>query len=67
MLIGLALGLPPALWDAPPKRTSSRPSGTIDVLIFNHSGFDEAPAKLAALRKASHGPNPFVLKVMAVK
>ncbi len=33
----------------------------IDVLISNHSGFDEAPAKLAALRNASHGPNPFVL------
>lgn len=33
----------------------------IDVLISNHSGFDEAPAKLDRLRKAPHGPNPFVL------
>lgn len=33
----------------------------IDVLISNHSGFDQAPAKLAALRKAPRGPNPFVL------
>ena len=31
------------------------------MLISNHSGFDEAPAKLAALRQAPRGPNPFVL------
>ncbi len=39
----------------------------IDVLISNHSGFDEAPAKLAALRKAPNGPNPFVLGVPTVQ
>lgn len=33
----------------------------IDVLISNHSGFDEAPAKLDALRKTPRGPNPFIL------
>ena len=33
----------------------------IDVLISNHSGIDQAPAKLDALRKAPRGPNPFVL------
>ncbi len=30
----------------------------IDVLISNHSGFDEAPAKLAKLRAAPGGPIP---------
>jgi metallo-beta-lactamase class B len=39
----------------------------IDVLISNHSGFDEAPAKLAALRKAPRGANPFVLGERAVE
>jgi metallo-beta-lactamase class B len=39
----------------------------IDVLISNHSGFDEAPAKLDALRKAPRGPNPFVLGVPTVE
>jgi metallo-beta-lactamase class B len=33
----------------------------IDMLISNNSGFDQAAAKLAALRKASRGPNSFVL------
>jgi hypothetical protein len=32
-----------------------------------HPGFDEAPAKLAALRKAPRGPNPFVLGERAVE
>ena len=40
----------------------------IDVLISNHSGFDEAPAKLDALRKAPRSPtNPFVLGVPTVE
>ena len=39
----------------------------IDVLISNHSGFDEAPAKLDKLRQAPGGPNPFVLGVPAVE
>jgi metallo-beta-lactamase class B len=39
----------------------------IDVLISNHSGFDEAPAKLAKLREAPGGPNPFILGVPAVE
>lgn len=39
----------------------------IDVLISNHSGFDEAPAKLDRLRKAPRGANPFVLGVPAVE
>lgn len=39
----------------------------IDVMISNHSGFDEAPAKLAALRRAPHGPNPFILGAPTVE
>jgi metallo-beta-lactamase class B len=39
----------------------------IDVLISNHSGFDEAPAKLETLRKTPRGPNPFVLGVPTVE
>jgi metallo-beta-lactamase class B len=39
----------------------------IDVLISNHSGFDEAPAKLDTLRRAPRGPNPFVLGVPTVE
>jgi metallo-beta-lactamase class B len=39
----------------------------IDVLISNHSGFDEAPAKLDRLRKAPRGPNPFVLGTPTVE
>jgi metallo-beta-lactamase class B len=39
----------------------------IDVLISNHSAFDEAPAKLAALSKAPSGPNPFVLGAPSVE
>jgi metallo-beta-lactamase class B len=39
----------------------------IDVLISNHSSFDEAPAKLAVLRTAPRGPNPFVLGEPAVE
>jgi metallo-beta-lactamase class B len=39
----------------------------IDVMISNHSGFDEAPAKLAALRRAPRGPNPFILGTPTVE
>lgn len=39
----------------------------IDVLISNHSSFDEAPAKLARLRAAPDGPNPFVIGTSAVQ
>ena len=39
----------------------------IDVMISNHSGFDEAPAKLDRLRKAPRGPNPFVLGTPTVE
>jgi metallo-beta-lactamase class B len=38
----------------------------IDTLISNHSGVDEAPAKLARLRTQPHQPNPFVLGVPTV-
>ncbi|WIM13612.1 MBL fold metallo-hydrolase [Enhydrobacter sp.] len=39
----------------------------IDVLISNHSSFDEAPAKLARLRAAPDGSNPFVIGTSAVQ
>jgi metallo-beta-lactamase class B len=39
----------------------------IDVMISNHSAFDQAPAKLEALRKAPRGPNPFVLGTPTVQ
>ena len=38
----------------------------IDVLISNHSSYDDAPAKLDRLRKMPNEPNPFVLGVPAV-
>jgi metallo-beta-lactamase class B len=39
----------------------------IDVMISNHSAFDQAPAKLAEMRKAPRGPNPFVLGTSTVE
>jgi metallo-beta-lactamase class B len=39
----------------------------IDVMISNHSGYDEAPAKLARRRQAPRGPNPFVLGTATVE
>lgn len=39
----------------------------IDVMISNHSGFDQAPDKLDALRRNPRGPNPFVLGTPAVE
>lgn len=39
----------------------------IDVLISNHSSYDEAPAKLERLRTALHGHNPFVIGRSAVE
>ena len=39
----------------------------IDVLISNHSSFDEAPAKLARLRAQPNDGNPFVIGTSAVE
>ena len=39
----------------------------IDVLISNHSGVDEAPAKLARLRESQGGTDPFVLGTPTVR
>jgi metallo-beta-lactamase class B len=39
----------------------------IDVLISNHSSFDEAPAKLERLRTAPRRSNPFVIGTSAVQ
>jgi metallo-beta-lactamase class B len=39
----------------------------IDVLISNHAGVDEAPAKLDRLRAAPREPNPFVLGTPTVQ
>jgi metallo-beta-lactamase class B len=39
----------------------------IDVLISNHAGFDQAPAKLEQMRKAPRGPNPFVIGTPTVE
>jgi metallo-beta-lactamase class B len=39
----------------------------IDVMISNHAGVDEAPAKLDKMRKAPRGPNPFELGTPTVE
>jgi metallo-beta-lactamase class B len=39
----------------------------IDVMISNHGGYDEAPAKLAKRRQDPRGPNPFVLGTPTVE
>jgi metallo-beta-lactamase class B len=39
----------------------------IDVMISNHSGFDEAPAKLDTLRRSPRGLNPFILGTPTVE
>jgi metallo-beta-lactamase class B len=39
----------------------------IDVMISNHGGYDEAPAKLAKRRQDPRGPNPFVLGTATVE
>jgi metallo-beta-lactamase class B len=39
----------------------------IDVLISNHPTLDEAPAKLAEMRKDPNGPNPFVVGTAGVQ
>ena len=39
----------------------------IDVLISNHPTLDDAPAKLAEMRKDPNGPNPFVVGTEGVQ